>query len=286
MSSDANSNSAANTPPAQSGGEGPVINGGAAGSAAAPAPFPKHLRPGRKWNLPKPSKYSNKFLWTLVGMSSLVMAILWIAFAELLMPTIDNDAPPPLGPEFKDQGSITRNYCALRPPLNWTVHDPHDDANVYFKGPKEKGFSPLIIESAEIAPGGIVSYIKEHKARILAQDKTVVFDEKEEDEDVIDGCRAHRLVYDVDLPSETDKAPDGSPMMVKVRTLQYIMEDRPRFYRITCHVRADQYRRFLSRFEASARSFKRLAIPQYEGSKIIIPISPEPAAGTTSTPKK
>jgi hypothetical protein len=263
MPPDTNTDSAANASSAASSGDGPVLAGGSAagGAAATPAPFPKHLRPGRKWNLPKAPKYSNKLLWTVVGMSSLVMAIMWVAFAELLMPTVDTSGPPALGKEFKDMGE-QRNSVSMRPPLNWTVSDPHDNANVYFKGPKEKGFSPLIIESCEVAPGSLMSYVKEHKARIMAVDKTVKFEEKEEDEDVIDGCRAFRLVYDVDLPSETDKNADGTPLIVTVRTLQYIMEDRPRFYRVTCHARADQFQRFLKRFEASARSWKRLPMAQ------------------------
>ena len=246
-----------NDAPARS-DEGPVLAGagaGASGAAAAKPAMPAHLKPGRKWKLPQPSKYSTKTVWTFAALTSLAMAVLWVAFAELLVPTVNTDGPPPLAKEFRD----VDNALGIRPPLNWSLEDPHDGANVYIKGPAEKGFSPLIITSLEIAPGRLSTYIAEHKARIEAQDKTVQW--VEEDEDAIDGCRAWRLVYDVDLPTD-EKNEDGSVKTVKVRTLQYIMDDHPRFYRVTCHIRADLYKRYLARFEACAHSFQRTTIEQ------------------------
>ena len=44
---------------------------------------------------------------------------------------------------------------------------------------------------------------------------------------------------------------------VRVRTVQFIMESKPRFYSVTCHARADQFDRMLPYFEAAARSFRR-----------------------------
>jgi hypothetical protein len=49
---------------------------------------------------------------------------------------------------------------------------------------------------------------------------------------------------------------------VKVRTLQYIMESKPRFYRVTCHARADQFDKLLPYFEATARTFRRTKLPK------------------------
>ncbi|HYF49960.1 MAG TPA: hypothetical protein VEJ63_11170 [Planctomycetota bacterium] len=253
--------------------EGPVLVGGsaqsAAGGSAAAAPFPKHLRPGRKWNLPQPSKYSTKKIWTLMALSSVAMALLWVSLAELLVPTVRSDGPPPMGKEFRDQ----ENNFSIRPPLNWTIEDPHDGpnsttCNVYIKGPAEKLFSPIVITSLEIAPGRLTTYVQEHKARMTVQDKSIEW--IEEDEDVIDGCRAWKMVYDVTLPTD-EKNEDGTTQTVKVRTLQYILDDHPRFYRVTCHVRADQYKRYLARFEACAHTFQRTPLVQIDVKRDIAP---------------
>jgi hypothetical protein len=58
---------------------------------------------------------------------------------------------------------------------------------------------------------------------------------------------------------------DDAGQPVKVRTLQYVMEDWPRFYRVTCDAAAEKYKKYLARFEASAGSFKRI-LPKPESN--------------------
>ncbi|MCY3021527.1 MAG: hypothetical protein NTW87_21140 [Planctomycetota bacterium] len=126
------------------------------------------------------------------------------------------------------------------------------DANIYIKGPREIGFPPLIVVSLHIKPGGIESFLREHKGRITHKDKTVAW--MTEESDSIDGC-AHTVRLEYECNTEMD---DGSA--VRVRALQYIMEDRPRFYTVTCFASPEVFERYLPRFEASARSFRRTPI--------------------------
>jgi hypothetical protein len=159
-----------------------------------------------------------------------------------------------MGPLFTDQ----KNNVTLRPPLNWTINDPHDGWNLFIKSPViEKGFSPLILFSVEVSPQRLDSYLKEHKQRIENDNKTVKW-LSDEDPGPINGCPTRRLEFECQVP-------DDSGQIVKVHTLQYVIEDWPRFYRITGDVVADKFQRHLSRFEACAKSFTRL-LPKPEAS--------------------
>lgn len=211
------------------------------------------MRPHKRWQPPPPQKFpvSLLLLFVLAG-TGLVIGLTYI-ISNMVQP--DPVTSPPLAKEIND----TNNNFTIRPPANWHVEDPHDGSNIYIKGPREKGFSPLVIVSLDIKPGNISSYLQEHKGRISFQDKTVQWISEETDES-IDGCaNTARLEYDCVLPIDPH---DESKGTVKVRTLQYIMEDKPRFYRVTCHVAADLYERYLDRFEACARSFKRIPLPR------------------------
>ena len=63
---------------------------------------------------------------------------------------VTESRPPALAKEFEEPNN---NYT-IRPPVNWFIEDRHDGNNIYLKGPREKGFSPLIIVSLEVKPGG------------------------------------------------------------------------------------------------------------------------------------
>lgn len=193
-----------------------------------------------------PSRISKPVFWFLIVMASFLLVILGLLMGKLAMPTIE-EGPPALAQPFKDQ----KNQVTFCPPLNWNVNDPHDGWNIYIKGPPEHGFPPLIIMSLAIEPGSLRTYLAEHKARIEKEEKTLKW--VSEEEDAIDGCRTMRLEYDCDLME--------SGKLVKVRTLQYVLDESPRFYRITCHVAAEKYQKYLARFEACARSFKRAPTP-------------------------
>lgn len=177
------------------------------------------------------------------------LVALIIHFANQMTASIA-EGPPKLGPEFEDRA----NNWTIRPPANWVIEDRHDGANIFIKGPREKGFPPLIIVSLEIKPGGMESYLQEHKGRIAFKDKKVKW--LSEEPDFIDGCpQTVRLEYECE-----DEMDDGN--MVKVRALQYIMEDKPRFYRVTCFVSPENYEKYLPKFEACARSFRRTPLPK------------------------
>ena len=64
-----------------------------------------------------------------------------------------------------------------------------------------------------------------------------------------------KLVYDCQMPK------DGGDGTVTVRMLQYVIDDHPRFYMVSCFVNAELFDKYLQRFEASARSFERIPIP-------------------------
>ncbi|MFH0939330.1 MAG: hypothetical protein V1899_08630 [Planctomycetota bacterium] len=203
--------------------------------------------PVKKWEIPK-SKISAPLFWFLIGMASFLLVILSLLIGKMAMPTIE-EGPPALAKKFKD----IKNGYTICPPLNWVIQDPHDGWNLYLKAPAEKEFSSVIIVSLEIAPGQLASYLAEHRARIENQDKTIKWI-GEAEEEVIDGCLAMKIEYDCDLQIDNDTS-------VKVRTRQYILEDRPRFYRITCHSRADKFDKYEARFDACARTFTRAPEP-------------------------
>lgn len=185
----------------------------------------------------------------LVVAAVILVTGLTYVVVQLAAPVVE-PGQPRLGPEFEDKN----NNFTIHPPVNWAIEDRHDGANIYIVGPKEKGYRPFIIVSLEIKAGGIESYLREHKGRINYQEKTTKW--LSEDTDSIDGCpHTARLEY------EWDYTPDDMPV-VTVRTLQYVMEDKPRFYRVTCSVAADLYDNYLPQFEHCARSFRRTPLPK------------------------
>jgi hypothetical protein len=101
----------------------------------------------------------------------------------------------------------------------------------------------------------LTSYLQLHKGRIELQDKTVKWISEDLGES-IDGCpQTARLEYECTLEVE-----NVGP--VKVRALQYIMEDKPRFYRVTCFASSSTFEKYLPKFEASVRSFRRQPLPR------------------------
>ncbi|HYF52009.1 MAG TPA: PsbP-related protein [Planctomycetota bacterium] len=156
--------------------------------------------------------------------------------------------PPTLGTAL----NMPEVGASIQPPMNWSLDQLPGDPNATLRGPKEKGFPPLIICSMEPAPGDLAGYLKEHKARISAQDKTVKW--ISEQETTLDGRPAVRLEYE----TESDAAPPAIGK-VRVHALQYIVEDKPTYYRVTCFVVASAFDKYQERFEASAKSFKRVS---------------------------
>ena len=149
--------------------------------------------------------------------------------------------------------------------------DPHDGENIYIQGPVEKRYSPLIHLNMESASGKLEDYVKEQKDRIKAQDKNVEWIKDGEEFDVINGCRAYRLIYDVDLSLEKNNNADGTPNPVKVRTLQFIMDKNPYFYRVSCYVQADLYKKYLDFFDAAAHTFKLQKMAESNNALILVP---------------
>jgi len=226
------------TPPRQ-----PVSDGG----TARPMRLPRKAPPPSFLGLsPRKTMWLLGAVATIAGVGLVVVIIL---FAGRMTDSV-TEGPPKLAAEFEDK---TNNWT-IRPPVNWVIEDRHDGANVFIKGPKEKGFPPLIIVSLEIKPGGMESYLREHKGRIAFKDKQVKW--LNEENDYIDGCPSTvRLEYE--CSNEMD---DGTT--VRVHALQYIMEDKPRFYRVTCFVSPENFEKYLPKFEACARSFKRTPLPK------------------------
>lgn len=151
--------------------------------------------------------------------------------------------------EFVDR----HNSYGIRHPVGWKIRDPHDQKNIYITGPNDKVFPPMVVINLDIKAGGIASYIQEHKGRIQFENKSAQFISDEPDS--IDGALAtRRLVYDMDHVND-----QGA--VVRIRTLQYIMEDKPRFYRVTSHARVEHFDAMLPYFEAVSRSFRRTRVP-------------------------
>jgi hypothetical protein len=208
----------------------------------------------RRWQPTPQKKLPLSMIISFVVIAAVVVFGVAALLAKMARPITENT-----GPKLAKEITDTRNNYTIRPPMNWHVEDRHDGKNVYIKGPREKGFSPLIIVSLDIKPGGMTSYLLEHKGRISAEDKSIKWISEDTDES-IDGCvNTARLEYDCDMAVDPADASKGN---VTIRTLQYIMEDKPRFYRVTCHVAIDQYEAYLPRFEACVRSFKRIPLPQ------------------------
>jgi len=217
--------------------------------AASTTDKAKLPRPPRKPAAAQPAQLSRRTTVLLVVAAvALAIGVAWVV-VQMAMPLVEGNQPT-LAEEFEDRNN---NY-AIRRPVTWVIEDRHDGANIYIKGPRERGFPPLIIVSLDIKPGGIESYLREHKGRIAYQDKTVAW--ISEDTDYIDGCpNTVRLEYECNATLNDDS-------VVRVRALQFIMEDKPRFYRVTCFVSAELYEKYLSKFEACARSFRRTPIPK------------------------
>ena len=207
--------------------------------------------PKKKW-VPQQPLATNKWVWRLVfGATFLAMLLLGV-IVLLLINTKTEVGPPKLAEEFRDP---VNNY-SIHPPVNWWLEDPHDGHNFYIKGPRERGYMPLMMIYVDVAPGHLDSYMKEYVGRLKVEDKTVnVISETREK---IDNFDASRLVYSWSML-------DSSQTTVNVKTVQFIVADAPRFYRVTCSVREDLFEQYLPRFEASARSFHVLPLntPHY-----------------------
>lgn len=176
-----------------------------------------------------------------------ILATVLLAVIIVLMVKTDEkkteDGQPQLAEEFRNPND---DYL-IKPPINWWLQDPHDHHNFYIKGPHERGYMPLITICTDVAPGRLESYVKEYKGRLQVEDKSVQF--ISDTVETINGIEAARLVYTWTLVND-DKTE------VKVRTLQYIVPDVPRFYRITSSVRDDIFDKYMARFEASSKTFK------------------------------
>ncbi|HEY3319708.1 MAG TPA: hypothetical protein VGP72_04455 [Planctomycetota bacterium] len=242
--------------------------------------------PHKHWT-PAGPKISRRTAVLILVSATVAVIGLALVVARIAVPPVEAEAPR-LGPEFNDP--LINNF-SIHPPLNWHLEDPHDDTNLFIKGPREPGFSPLIIVTLDVREGRLSSYLQLHKSRIEFEDKQKGGDGitwiGENQEESIDGCtRTARLEYECNLADE-----DGRK--IKVRTLQYIMEDRPRFYRITCCATASVFDKYLARFEASARSFRRLPIGKEVPSYRTEPEKPlnvekpaaEPKANVKSVPQ-
>jgi hypothetical protein len=221
---------------------------------------PKPLKPIRSWAPRKGPVLSTRTTVLLIA-AGVAMAALLLVVAVFLSDQLGlgrkPGGPPALGPVFEDPNN---NYT-IRPPANWRFEDPHDGKNIFIQGPKEDDFRPLIIITLDIKPGSIESYVQEHKARTSHEDKLARSAEGgrdaattvkwlKQEEDSIDGCpHTVRLEYEYDY--------DVNGRTVKIRGVQFIMEDKPRFYRVSCYATEALFDRYLARFEASARTFKR-----------------------------
>ena len=220
-------------------------------------------REKRKWDPPK-STVSNKMLWRVFVMAMFMVILLFTVLTKLSNQATVH-AQPILAAEFKH---VKDNY-SIRVPLNWGILDREPDVSLHTvpKSPRngskfqssEYGYGPHIMVSRDdLASGRFKPYLLEHKARIENLDKTVKW--LSEDEDCIDGCHTARLVYEWDFTKEEDHS------IVRVRTLQYVLDDRhdeiPRYFVISCSVGAAAYDKLLPTFEATSRSFHRTAPAQ------------------------
>src|SRR4051794_18342771 len=95
----------------------------------------------RKFQAAPQKPASKALLWLFVLISSVIVLLIAILTTHVATPPLEADTPQ-LGAEFTD--SVNNNYT-IRPPVNWHFEDPHDGANIYIKGPKEKNFPPIIV---------------------------------------------------------------------------------------------------------------------------------------------
>jgi hypothetical protein len=235
-----------------------------AGGAPVLKAVPKGSRPKHKRMRLSP------VAWFFISVAGFAAVGVVLAISQYMMPGVQ-DGPPLLENPHND----TVNGVSIRAPKNWLLQDPFDGSNVYILGPKEKGFSPLIIMCTEVSSGKLPAYVKEHKDRTNLRGDSVVW--LSEEVDIIDSTRAVRLEYEYNYKVEGKED-------VKVRGLQYIVGDWPRYYRLSAYVRADLFESYRPRFEASMRSFKRMPkpeLPKFEmgGSTPATPAAPESQPG-------
>jgi hypothetical protein len=240
------------TPPQPSVGSGvpgtnaPASTEAKAGAAVQTTPKLKIAAPPRKkWAPPAAPSTLNKFAWRLVFAATLLAVVLLGVIIVLMVKTDQKteDGQPQLAEEFRNPSG---DYL-IKPPINWWLQDPHDQHNFYIKGPRERGYMPLITICMDVAPGRLESYVKEYKDRLQVEDKSIQF--LSDTIETLNGIESERLVYTWTMIND-DKTE------VKVRTLQYIVGDVPRFYRVTSSVRDDLFEKYLARFEASSKTFK------------------------------
>lgn len=216
---------------------------------------PKPVLPGgaapqtrRKWSPPPPPKSSSYAIWIILGLAAVLGLLLVTALHYVFRP---KPHPPALAAEFCD----TANYFAIQAPRNWSIDDRVQAGSVFIQAPREPGFRPLIWVASLPSPGKLPKFIADHKARMKLEEPSVNF--TFEDTDSIDGCEAVRLEYDCDY----SEAPGTPPF--KLKTLQFVLKDPTYyvFYKLTCSSRADTFESHKAQFEASARTFRRLPVP-------------------------
>lgn len=227
------------------------------GAAVAKSPAkPKPPLPGppkKKWDpkLATPT-FADRMAWRLVFFASGMAVVLVFVIIWLMWRTKTETSVVKLGEEYHDP---VNNY-SIHPPYNWKLDDPHDGRNFYILGPRERGLTPMVLICLDVAPGDLESYVKTYKSDLQNAEKSVkwISDEK----DRVDKTDCERLEYECDMATDDGKT-------ARIRSMQYIIPDPPRFYRVTCSVRADIFQQYLERFESSARSFKRtqMAAPAF-----------------------
>jgi hypothetical protein len=160
------------------------------------------------------------------------------------------DGPPKLDKEFIDSDD---NY-AISPPKGWTLKDRIPDTSIVIQGPRERAFSPIITVALDIAPGRLASFIDEYKGRMQHQQPGLRW--LREEEAWVDGMRAVLLEFEFEF-QDSDNAPKK-----ELRSLQLVLEDGYRFYRVTGTATTETYSKYAAHFEACARSFRRLPLPK------------------------
>jgi hypothetical protein len=214
-------------------------------TAVKPKPPGPPGPPRKKWDpkLATPT-FADRMAWRLVFFATGMAVVLVVVIIYLMMRTKTEAATVKLGEEYVDR---VNNY-SIHPPYNWALNDPHDGRNFYIMGPRERGMTPMVLICLDVAPGDLESYLKTYKSDLQKLEPTVnwISDELAR----IDKTDGRRLEYECDNPTDDGKT-------ARIHCVQYIIPDPPRFYRVTCTVRADLFQNYLERFEASARSFKR-----------------------------
>ena len=230
----------------------PAKSPAATKAAPPPASITNPVTKRARWAPAAPTSLSKlKLIGVIAG--GAVLAISLIAGLHYMLDFQAAPAKVVLDDEFKDRVNEMADF-AFRPPHKWHIDDRTQRYTYYVQGPRDNGFSPLMIFTSVSAPGTMADFVDEHKKRTVLEEPTVKFISTEDD--VIDGCRAKRLEYDCDY-KETDISP-----VVKLRTLQFIVKDPsfPVYYKITCHSTLESYPSHLPVFESSAHSFRRVEV--------------------------